>query len=199
MLIVGLTGGIGSGKTLISSVFRILGVPVFDADQEARILTDTDPEIKNDLLQWLGPGYFSDRRLDRPKVAELVFHDKEALNRLNGIVHPRIRDRFTTWTENHRNKPYVIHEAAILFESGFYRMMDTNILIVCPEEVRVQRVARRDGTNEDRARARLANQLPDEQKIPLAGFIINNNGKEPLVPVVLDIHAQLLIKSNGKV
>ncbi len=199
MLIVGLTGGIGSGKTLISSVFRILGIPVFDADQEARNLTNMDPDIKNDLLQWLGPGYFSDGRLNRPKVAGLVFHDKEALTRLNEIVHPRVRDRFTAWTENQRDKPYVIHEAAILFESGFYRMMDTNILIVCPVEVRVQRVALRDGANEDHVRARLRNQLPDEQKIPLAGFIIKNDGKEPVVPVVLDIHAQLLKKSNGKV
>ncbi|HBB93613.1 MAG: dephospho-CoA kinase [Bacteroidetes bacterium GWF2_49_14] len=199
MLIVGLTGGMGSGKSLISSVFKILGVPVFDADQEARILTETDPVIKNQLLQWLGPEYFSDGMLVRPKVAGMVFHDKEALNRLNGIVHPRVRDRFTTWSEYHRDKPYVIHEAAILFESGFYRTMDTNILIVCPEEIRVQRVARRDGTNEDQVRARLKNQLPDEQKIPLAGFIIKNDGKEPVVPAVLNIHTQLLKNSNGKV
>jgi dephospho-CoA kinase len=199
MLIVGLTGGIGSGKSLVSSVFRVLDVPIFDADEEARNLTDSDLGIKEDLLKWLGPGYYNGDKLDRAKVAGLVFNNAEELSRLSSIIHPRLRTLFSKWTLNHRDKPYVIHEAAILFESGFYRLMDANILVVCPEETRVQRVVQRDGTDENQVWSRLRNQFSDKQKIPLAGFIINNDGKEPVLPAVIDIHKQLLEKANGKV
>ena len=199
MLIVGLTGGMGSGKSLISSIFKVLDIPTYNADKEARLLTESSPEIARELFNWLGSGYFEQGSLIRQKVAELVFADPTALVRLNEIIHPRIMNHFAQWASNQKATPYVLHEAAILFESGFYKMMDTNILVVCPEQIRIDRVASRDGIASDQVKARILNQWPDEKKIPLADYIITNDGLTPVLPRVLSLHNQLIQMRNGKI
>jgi len=189
--IVGLTGGIGSGKSLAASVFRTLGIPVYDADFEARQLTDTDRLIHNELLAWIGPDYFENGRLNRPMVANLVFRDPSSLEKLNSIIHPRVRAHFQEWVMTNSNAPYLVHEAAILFESGFYKIMDKNILVTCPAEIRIRRIMERDGVTEESARSRMSHQWDDERKIPMADYVIKNAGDELMVPQIINIHNQL--------
>jgi dephospho-CoA kinase len=189
--IVGLTGGIGSGKSLVASVFRTLEIPVYEADQEARILTDSDPIIRKEIEAWLGSGYYQNGMLNRPMVSELVFNNPSALEKLNSIIHPRVRAHFNEWIKQQANETYVIHEAAILFESGFHAMMTKNILVICPEEIRLSRIMKRDGITRESAVARMQNQWTEEKKIPLADFIISNNGMELIVPQIIEIHNRL--------
>jgi dephospho-CoA kinase len=189
--VVGLTGGIGSGKSVVASVFRALGIPVYEADYHARILTDEDPSLHDEIFSWLGPGYFINDKLNRPMVAGLVFRDPQALSKLNSIIHPRVRAHFHSWTQSQQNAPYMIHEAAILFESGFHKMMDKNILVTCPQDIRIQRIMERDGVTAETARSRMSQQWEDEKKVPLADYIISNTGKELIVPQIIQIHNQI--------
>jgi len=199
MLCVGLTGGMGSGKSLVAAVFRVLGIPVFEADAEGRRLTDQDPLIHQELYAWLGPGYFDGTRLKRQELAALVFHDNTAIQKLNSIIHPRVSDAFRKWAEGHTAFPYVIHEAAILFESGFDRSMDFNILVTCPEKIRIRRIMERDRVNRETALSRLHNQWTDDRKIPMADALIRNDGKEMIVPQIIELDALLKQKSDGKI
>ena len=191
MKLVGLTGGIGSGKTTVASVFKALGIPVFNADSEARKLTNTDPGIHAELKTWLGGSFFTDEGLDRSKLAGMVFRNPDALARLNSIIHPRVRDAFLEWSTR-QNTPYVIHEAAILIETGFYKWLNHTILVTCPLDIRINRVMERDGTPLEEVLVRINSQMSDEQKIPLASYIILNDGLTPLIPAVLSVHKQLI-------
>jgi dephospho-CoA kinase len=199
MLKVGLTGGIGSGKSLIASVFRILGIPVFNADEQAHTLTDREPEIKQELHSWLGDSFFKEGQLNRSKLAGIVFNDSAALQKLNGIIHPHVLSAFHKWTSDHANHPYGIHEAAILFESGLDKLMDYNILVTCPEDIRLQRIMARDGISHEAAALRFRNQWTDDRKIPLAQFIIKNDENELITPEILKIHNLLIKKSHGTI
>jgi dephospho-CoA kinase len=199
MVIAGLTGGIGSGKSLVASVFRILGIPVFDADAQARFLTDNDPEIQKELYSWLGDDFYIDKKLDRSRLAGFVFNDPYALQKLNGIIHPHVASAFQKWTSDNSAHPYVIHEAAILFESGFYKLMDYTILISCPDDIRVRRIMARDGISRDAAVLRLHNQWTDDRKIPLAQAVIINDERSLIIPEILKIHNLLIQKSNGTI
>lgn len=199
MLTVGLTGGIGSGKSLIASVFRTLGIPVFNADDVGRNLTGSDPEILSGLHSWLGDEFFEGGVLNRSMLAAMVFKDSRALQQLNEIIHPRVAGAFNNWVARHAADPYVIHEAAILFESGFYKQLDRIILVTCPEEVRVQRITARDGISREDALLRLRNQWTDELKIPLAHYVIHNDESELIIPAILDIHNLLIQQSHGKI
>lgn len=199
MLTVGLTGGIGSGKSLIASVFRILGIPVFNADTQGQSLTNSNPDIQHELHSWLGDGFFIDGVLNRSQLAGFVFNDSRALEKLNGIIHPYVASAFKNWTAEHAADPYVIHEAAILFESGYYKQLDLNILVTCPEEIRLQRITVRDGISRKDALLRLRNQWTDDRKIPLARYIINNDESELIIPEILKIHNLLIQQSHGKI
>jgi dephospho-CoA kinase len=192
MKAVGLTGGIGSGKTLVSNIFAHLGIPVFNADAESKIMLDEDLSIKAVLTKWFGQDIYCNGRLDRQKLAGIIFSDTEELSRVNRIVHPRVMDRFLHWCNDYKDIPYVIHEAAILFESGFYLHMNTTILVTAPENIRIARVRQRDKATEESTRQRMRSQWTDEQKSPLAGFIIVNDGESPLLPKVLEIHSKLI-------
>lgn len=189
MIRVGLTGNIGSGKSIVARVFEALNVPVFRADDEGRKLLD-HPGVKDNICNRFGSAVFIDDRVDRKKLASVVFSDREALDFLTGIIHPRVRNRFDEWCSEQDAK-YIIHEAAILMESGFHKLMDRVILVTCPESLAISRVMDRDNVKEEEVRKRMDRQWPEEKKRPLADHMIVNDGREMVVPQVLTIHKML--------
>ncbi len=192
MLRVGLTGGIGSGKSLVAKIFMTLGIPVFQADSEAGIILDEDITVREKLTEWFGPEIYIQGKPDRNRIAGIVFNDPLQLAKLNELIHPLVMNHFIKWCGLHNSSPYVIHEAAILFESGLYKHLDRTILVTAPEETRIERVVQRDRVSDEMVRARMKNQWTEEQKVPLADFIIRNDGETPVIPAVLDIHHQLI-------
>lgn len=196
MLKIGITGGIGSGKSVVSNLFRILGVPVFEADKAGKEILDDDPEVKGSLRDLFGPGIFNENGfVDRKKLAAIIFSDEKALKEVNSIIHPAVRKYFSAWCDQQKG-PYIIHEAAILFESGFYRMMDYNILITADRETRISRVMERDAVSAAEVEKRISKQWDDKIKASLADVVIDNNN-ELLIPKVLEIDKQL--KEYGKI
>jgi dephospho-CoA kinase len=194
MFQVGITGGIGSGKTLVCSVFEKLGIPVYYADSEARWLMDHEDLLKERIRGLLGDAAFRDGRLDREYVAGRVFREPEVLERLNGIVHPAVRDHYLQWVRRQADVPYVIEEAAILFESGAYRFMDLNILVYAPEDLRIRRVMQRDGAGREEVRLRMERQMNEEEKKGMADALIINDGKEMVLPQIIALHRRILEK-----
>jgi dephospho-CoA kinase len=194
---VGITGGIGSGKSTVCRVFRLLGAPVFEADEVAKRLTDTNPEIKSGLIRLFGKEiYTEDGGIDRKKLAGIVFNNDFHLAKINELVHPVVRNEFRKWAEL-QNTPYVIHEAAILFESGFYKMMDFTILVTAPENQRIERVVKRNGISAEQVKERIAKQWPDDEKRKLAGIEIKNDNKHLIIPQIIEIDKRL--KEYGKI
>ena len=175
MTVVGLTGGIGSGKTRILNEFEKRGIPVFNADQEAKHLIEQDTALQNEIKAAFGASLFRAGNLDRKKLAEIVFSDPSKLKLLNDMVHPRVRNAFAIFKERNIGKaPYVIKEAAILFETGGWKNCDKTILVCAPVAMRLRRVMERDQTEQNKVLARMNKQWPDEKKIPLADFVIHN-------------------------
>jgi dephospho-CoA kinase len=194
---VGITGGIGSGKSTICRIFKLLGAPVFEADKEAKRLLNTNSEIKLKLINLFGEGiYTADGTINRKKLAGIIFNDNIQLFNVNKIVHPVVRSEYFKWIKK-QDYAYVVHEAAILFESGFYKMMDFTILVSAPVEDRIKRVAKRDNLTFEQVRKRIVNQWPDEQKRVLASVEIINNNKELIIPQLVKIDKQL--KEYGKI
>lgn len=191
MLKVGLTGGIGSGKTLISQVFIKLGIPVFNADSEAKKITNSDKFVINALKTEFGDDIYIDDKINRNKLAELIFKDQEVLKKVNSIIHPKVREYFALWYAK-QNSPYVIEEAAILFESGVNKELDFTINVHADELVRVDRVKLRDNITIEKIKDRMQNQLSDEKRIELADFTIYNDGDQMVLPQILKIHNQIL-------
>jgi len=192
MLKVGLTGNIGSGKTLVASIFQKLGIPVFNADIEARQLYETK-EVKMMIREAFGDTFFNPQGdLLRKKLAEIVFDDTSELQKLNDIIHPLVRIKYQEWNSNNVNQPYSIYEAAILFEGGYYKAMDKVICVTAPEELRIKRVMARDAVPESEVRQRMINQWPEVEKVKLADFVIINDGQSMLIPQVLEVHERLL-------
>ncbi|MCW5519638.1 dephospho-CoA kinase [Aureitalea sp. L0-47] len=187
MKVIGLTGGIGSGKTTVARMFEELGVPVYIADTEAKALTNRSKFIRRKLTQLLGPKTYKDGTLDRKYVADIVFKDAEILQQVNSIIHPKVASHFKRWCKK-QDAPYVIKEAAILFENGGYQQCDSTILVVAPKNLRIQRIIARDGNSEDEIDARMANQWPDSEKEKLADFIIENIDLEVTNSEVIRIH-----------
>ena len=190
MLAIGLTGNIGSGKSLVARIFKTLGVPVFDADMEAKtILFSRD--VSRKTVDIFGTKILTDNIIDKKKLANLVFTNKLSLQKLNNIIHPAVRDKFTDWSKSHSGKPYIIYEAAILFESGHYKNLDAVITVFADPELRIERVMQRDGVLREHVMERMKNQWPDEKKNTMADFVIFNNGKELLIPQVEKVHFQI--------
>lgn len=192
MYVVGLTGGIGSGKTIVSEVFKNIGIPVYNSDIEAKILMNTDSDIINKLKMIFGYDiYNSENQLDRKKLADLIFNNKDKLNTVNSIVHPPVKKHFQIWISK-QNSLYVIKEAAILFESGTYKYVDKIITVSSPLSLRIKRLILRDNSNKEKIMERIKNQLNDEYKIKNSDFVINNNNEELILPQILSIHNNLL-------
>lgn len=171
--IIGLTGGIGSGKTTIANYFLSLGIPVYIADEEAKKLL-YDKEVVNAVKEALGEEVLTNGLPDKKKLAEIVFNDKQKLALLNSIIHPKVQEHFYEWVQSHQNSNFVIKEAAILFESGSYKDCDKVILVTAPLDVRVKRVMARDNVTEDKVLERIANQWDDERKAKLSDYVITN-------------------------
>lgn len=193
MIKVGITGGIGSGKTTICRMFSVLGVPVFVADVAGKQLMNEDPLLREQIIRLFGQAvYLPDGTIDRKYLAGIVFNDASSLEKLNAVVHPAVHKAFNEWVLKQR-APYVLHEAAILFESGFSQMMDFTIAIVTEEDERIARVMKRDKISEELVRQRIKNQFTDEQRIQLADFIISNNESDLVIPQVLKIDKKIRI------
>lgn len=197
VLTIGITGGIGSGKSTVCSIFKLLGTPVFEADKVAKDLMNSNIELKANLVHLFGEGiYTRDSVVDRKKLAKIIFNDHLQLQKINALVHPAVRNEFKNWKLKQKSS-YVIHEAAILFESGFYKMMDYTILVSAPEQQRIERVIKRDKITEKEVRDRISKQWPDEQKRELASFEIKNNNEDLIIPQIIKIDNQL--KKYGKI
>lgn len=177
MKIVGLTGGIGSGKTTVAGFFRELGVPVYIADDEAKKLMNSSEAVKQKIIREFGAEVYAGGELDRKLLASKVFHDKQKLEILNGIVHPEVERHFKTWVAN-QNAPYVVYEAAILFEKGGYKKCDFTILVTADLEEKINRLINRDKTTKEAITARMSNQWSDTEKRQLADLEIVNMEKE---------------------
>lgn len=191
MKIIGLTGGIGSGKTTVARMFSELGVPIYIADQRARELTNTSEKIIDGITELFGDRAYTEGELDRVYVADRVFKNREQLDALNAIIHPEVGRDFTEWCSR-QESPYVIKEAAILFESGSYKGCDLVILVIADLENRIERIIKRDGSDRDQILARMSNQWSDDKKSELANIIIENNELESTRKQVEQIHVQLL-------
>ena len=187
MKVIGITGGIGSGKTTTCQIFEQLGTAVYYADVRAKQLMAQDP-LKSKIIQAFGEKAYQNGQLDRSYLANEVFNSKERLSVLNGLVHPAVADDFDAWLEENEKAPYVLKEAAILFESGAYQAVDYTVLVIAPEEVRINRVMERDAVTHDEVMQRMKNQWTQERKVKLADHIINNHGDHLLIPQVLELH-----------
>ncbi|PRD57263.1 dephospho-CoA kinase [Sphingobacterium gobiense] len=189
---IGITGGIGSGKSYIAKVFKALGVPFYDADNEAKELMNTNPAIIDALISEFGKEVYDiEGRLNRGYLASQVFRDKDKLDKLNAIVHPIVIQHGEEWTIS-QTFPYSLKEAALLFESGSYKKLDYTVLITAPIAIRIARVMQRDAVTREEVLDRINKQLPDEEKQKLADFTIINDGSIPLLPQILPLHSQFL-------
>jgi dephospho-CoA kinase len=191
MIKVGLTGGIGSGKTLISEIFKRLSIPVFNADQEAKIILNSNPEVISEIKSNFGEDIYTQDEINRSQLAKIIFNDYSALKKINAIIHPKVRQYFYDWIKK-QNAKYVIEEAAILFESKAYKEMNITINVHADESLRIQRVMDRDEVGLDEVKSRMKNQLSDQERINLADYTIYNDGKEMVLPQILEIHHKIL-------
>lgn len=194
MLKIGITGGIGSGKTTICRIFETLGIPVFYADTVAKQIMVTDEILIQGVKEAFGiESYSKDGVLNNKYIAGIVFHNAKELARLNELVHPAVFRAFDEWVkEIPQSVPYVLKEAALLFESGSYKMCDQNLLVIAPEEVKIQRVMQRDGVTAELVKARMDKQMSDEEKIKKADHIIYNNETDSLIIQVTRLHQLFL-------
>lgn len=193
MLKVGITGNIGSGKTTVSKIFEVLGIPVFYADDAAKNVMVNDPVLIDAIKGTFGKiSYFDDGTLNRKHIAAIVFNNEAELDKLNAIVHPATFRAFDNWLPKHQNAPYILKEAALLFESDSYKMCDKTIMVAAPLEMRIKRVMLRDGLPEEEILKREARQFTEEKKLKLADYSINNNEKELVIPQVLRLHKLFL-------
>lgn len=198
---VGITGGIGTGKSTVCRIFETFGVPVYDADYWAKWLIVNDEELKRQIVDLFGAeAYLSDGAYNRAWVASQVFSDKNKLAALNALVHPAVARHGEQWRREQINVgcPYTLREAALMIESGSYRGLDCLIVVTAPEDLRIERVMRRDGTDEKSVRARIAGQMPEDEKLKFADFVILNDEKHALIPQVWEIHQKIVQKIFGK-
>ena len=191
MKIVGLTGGIGSGKSAVLSVFSSLGVPCYQSDSSAKKLMQQDPELINQIKALFRDDLYEGEKLNRGKLAEVVFADKSKLESLNAIVHPRVKEDFQLFLSQ-QNADYVIKEAAILFETGGAEDCDVTILVTAHEDLRIERVMKREKSKVEHIKSRMRHQWSDEKKIPMADYVINNIDWDKTLKKVEEIHQKLV-------
>ena len=183
---IGLTGGIGSGKSVVAKIFATLGIPVFNADDEAKRIMQTSPEIKTKLIEQFGLDIYNESGLDKEKLASIVFDDPFQLQLLNAIVHPVTIQAAKAWAAK-QTSPYVIKEAALIFESGAADGLLKVIGVTAPLSLRTHRVMQRDGITKEQVDARMRNQISDTIKMRLCDYVIENNNQQMVLPQVLDI------------
>lgn len=192
MLKVGITGGIGSGKTLVCSILEKLGVPVYSADIEARRLMNTDHVLREGIVELFGDKAYNTDGLDTFYLASSVFGDSKNLSSLNELVHPAVRKDFNRWATLYTGEPYVVEEAAILFESGAVLEMDLTVLVYAPEELRIGRVMERDQAKREAVIGRMSHQMSEEDKLKMSDHIIFNDEVQMLLPQVIEVHNKIV-------
>lgn len=188
---IGLTGGIGSGKSTVAEIFSRLGVPVFVSDEVAKTLQEEDEKVKKAIGEIFGKEIYAGNKLDRAKVAEIVFSDKKKLEQLNAIVHPAVGNAFEKFCEKNKDANFVLKESAILFEIGDDKNLDGMIVVTAPDEIRIERVMRRDGIEKEAVVKRMKNQVKQEEKAKKADHCIINDERELLIPQVLQVYQKL--------
>ena len=195
---VGITGGIGSGKTTVCRIFKILGIPVYDADSRARDILNNDPDLRIEIIRFFGSESYSDIGFNNQWMARHVFTNEENLQLLNNLVHPRVGKDFDLWADQIDTSLYLIKEAALLYESGSYQGLDKIVVVTAPESIRVARVLDRDShRTEDQIKAILRRQWPEENKIEKADYLIVNDDRQLVIPQVLQLHRELLDLSSA--
>ncbi len=189
---VGITGGIGSGKTTVCRIFEQLGIPVYYADERAKALMNENKTLKKQITNLFGEAaYLPDGSLDRKHIANIVFQDATMLEKLNAIVHPAVLKDGDKWHNQQQGVPYTLKESALLFEIGSQVFYDKTVMVFAQKEIRLHRVMERDGLPKAAVEARISKQMDDEQKLQLADYVLINDGSRLLVPQVMDIHRQL--------
>lgn len=189
--IVGVTGGIGAGKSVVCRIFRAMGYPVFYSDQVAKEILNEDKSVRQAIINLFGTEAYIDGGYHRQYIAQQVFQDNQLLSQLNQIVHPAVRNAFAIW-QDQQNAPILLNEAAILFETGMYKNYDAMILVTAPVDIRIKRVMNRDQVTAEEVKKRMEKQWPDEKKQALADYIIVNDGVEMLIPQVIEVVSKLL-------
>lgn len=193
MLKIGITGNIGSGKSTVARVFEILGVKVFYADAEAKKVMTADEVLIAEIKSAFGTeAYLADGQLNRKHIANIVFKNEDELKKLNALVHPAVFRAFDEWAKGFTNEPYVIKEAAVLFESGSYEFCDKTLLVSAPLEMRLKRVMDRDHISRAEVEAREARQFTEERKKELADYILYNDDTQLVIPQIIALHHQFL-------
>lgn len=190
-MIVGLTGGMGSGKTTVGKFFIELGIPIYNSDVSAKELMKSSKKVKKSIIKLLGKDAYKGKSLNKRYIAESVFNNRVLLKKLNAIVHPAVRKDFLKWIKK-QDAPYVIQETALIFENDSERLYDKIVLVTAPLNLRLNRVMDRDGSTENEVAARLKNQLVDAEKIPLSDFVIENVELLKTKAIVEDVHSALL-------
>ena len=190
-----ITGGIGSGKSVVSQCLDIMGIPVYNCDNEAKRLNNTHPTIRKELCELVGKDLYPDGILDKASLAAYLFASPEHAAQVNAIVHPTVMDDFQQW-KSRQDTPWVGIESAILYESNFAHLADKVIAVYAPEQLRIARACRRDNAPIEAIRQRIARQMKDEEKCKLADFTLYNDDNHPLLPQILDILANLLCLSR---
>ena len=188
MKIIGLTGGIGSGKSTISKEFKCNSIPVYDSDTRAKILMNSSKVLKAKLIEFFGSSAYSNGFLNKKYISNLIFNDSSALNKINSIVHPEVFNDFMNW-KSRLNNDFVIYESALIFESGSYKSNDYNILVISDINKRIERVIKRDNIEKNDVLLKINNQWPDQKKIPLADYVFENssvNGNRKLVSSLIN-------------
>jgi dephospho-CoA kinase len=194
---IGLTGGIGSGKSMVAGIFKVLGIPVFDADAAAKHIMETDPALRQSIIDIFGGNSYQGAALDRKYLASIVFSDQYQLDRLNALVHPAAIAAAKVWSAD-QSAPYTVKEAALFFEAGSTEGMDYIIGVYAPKHLRIKRVMDRDGVTREEVLARMQRQIQEEIKMRLCDFVIMNDEQQLLIPQVLKLHEQFLEEISNK-
>lgn len=192
---IGLTGGIGSGKSTVAGIFKVLGIPVFDADSVAKKILQTDEVLKQAVIDTFGESVYPGGILDRKKLASIVFNDPDRLETLNNLVHPRTIAAAEAWAES-QHAPYTVKEAALFFEAGSATGIDYMIGVYAPKHIRIKRVMDRDQVSREEVLGRMSRQIQDEIKMRLCDFVLLNDEQHLLIPQVIKLHGQLLNESR---
>ncbi len=193
---LGITGGIGSGKTSVCRVFNVLGIPVFSADPVARQIMESDDNIIRGINKITGRNLYKKGTLDRAELASLIFNNSDLLSKVNALVHPVVFEHFHQWI-NEQKAPYVIMEAAILFESGGSNLVDRVATVVAPVEERIERVTQRNLLTREQVMERIRNQMDDESRIKMSDYIIYNSENDMIIPAILKIHEDIINHINS--
>ena len=191
MIIVGLTGGSGSGKTTVADFFVELGVPVYNSDEEAKKIMISSKLVKKAIITLLGRKAYKGKKLNKKYISEEIFNNASLLKKMNGIVHPAVQNDFVEWAQK-QNAPYVIQETALIFENSKQDFYDFIILVTAPEKQRLERVVRRDGASKKSVLNRLKNQLEDDKKIPYSDYVLENIELSETRLLVEEVHCALL-------